>query len=382
MNKLKYIVFILLLFILWRSALQFVATQVDGAFPYAPTFPYSQTLLPQYSAQREWYSWANFDGVHYLTIAEKGYAGAALIQAFFPLFPLSMIAVGQLTHNYLVSGLLVSHIAAVVSIFLLLAVLRPYAPRPLRFRTLVLLFVFPTSFYLVGLYTESLFLALTLGAFYFGYRKQWLWATLCAGLVAATRVVGLAVVIALLVEYAAQKKWKLQKSDIPHLLLISLGSLGLVGYMAYLYFKFDDPLLFLHVQSQFGAGRQDSVVLLPQVLWRGVKILLYSDMNLRWWTSLQELLYTLLFFGTLIYGYLKKMKLPLSWLVFSIISLMLPTLTGNLSSMPRYALVIFPVFFIWAQQKLSWPKWLLIFGIFTVGLVLNTILFLQGYWVA
>lgn len=381
LNK-KRIVFILLAFLAWRFGLQTLTAVADRVVPYAPTFPYSSTLLPQFTSIRAVYSWANFDGVHYLTIAEKGYKGTALIQAFFPLYPKLMSFMGSSNGNYLFSGLFISHVAALVSIFLLFALLKPYAQSNTRIRTVLLLFLFPTSFYFISLYTESLFLMVVLAAFLCAQKKHWLWAAVFAGLASATRVVGLAVVVALLVEYAVQKKWKLTIKDIPHLALISLGSLGLLCYMLYLYIVFHDPLLFLHVQSEFGGGRQESMVILPQVLWRALKILVYSDINWRWWTSLQEFVYTVAFFTTVLWAYIKKYTVPLSWLVFSILCLTLPTLTGNLSSMPRYVLTVFPVFFIWAGQRMSWQKWVLIFGLFIVGLVLNTILFLQGYWIA
>src|SRR4030042_3666725 len=50
------------------------------------SFPYADSVLLPYGQFLLW-SWANFDGVHYLLLAEKGYA-FGLTQAFFPVYPL------------------------------------------------------------------------------------------------------------------------------------------------------------------------------------------------------------------------------------------------------------------------------------------------------
>ncbi len=375
---------LILLFCVWRAFLLNWAFAADYFFKYSPTFPYAREILPHFSSERAYFSWANFDGIHYLTIATTGYQSTALIQAFFPLYPLLVRFGTVLFGNPLVAGLLISHAAALLAVFVFLKLLQKRAALSVQLRTLALLFLFPTSFFFGSLYTESLFLLLILTAFWCADRKYWLFATLAAMLATATRIVGIALIPALIIAYCEQKKWRLTLSDLPYLALLATGSLGLLAYMLYLQQNFGDPLLFLHVQSGFGSGRTEHLVLFPQTVWRGIKIVLYSDINWRWWTSLQELFYSLVFFTSIVYGFFKqkKLKIPLSWLVFSLLCFLIPPSTGTLSSMPRYVLILFPVFFIWAQTRLTTAKWLLIFSIFIVGLVLNTLLFIQGYWVA
>ncbi len=378
------VVLLILLFCVWRGVLQVLAWRSDSFFPYNPTFPYAYTLLPQFSPYRSLYSWANFDGVHYITIIQKGYQGTALIQAFFPAYPLLVVAIDSvLPFSALTSGLLVSHFSLLLSLMVLWKLLNTInAPQVVRIRTALLLLAFPTSFFFISFYTESLFLLSVLLVFWCAHKKLW-WGVALAGIVAsATRVVGIAAVVGVLCEFFLQNRKHMGWKEARILMLCALGSLGLVAYMTYLWMVFKDPLYFLHVQSEFGAGRQETIILLPQVLWRGVKILLYSDMNWRWWTSLQELIFTIVFGCTLVFGYNKYKEVPLSWYIFSALCLLIPTTTGTLSSMPRYLIVLFPVLYIWASARLSLPKWVLIFTMFIVGLVLNTLLFLQGYWVA
>jgi hypothetical protein len=166
------------------------------------------------------------------------------------------------------------------------------------------------------------------------------------------------------------------------ILLVSLGAIGLLSYMTYLWYDYGDPLYFFHVQAEFGSGRQESLVVLPQVFWRYVKIIVSIPKNLRWWAYVQEFLFTGAALTILIYGCKKAFSIKPSWLIFSLIAILLPTLTGTLSSMPRYVLVAFPLFVILAQLKLPTFAWVTLYVSMAVLLILNTILFIQGYWVA
>jgi Gpi18-like mannosyltransferase len=62
-------------------------------------------------------------------------------------------------------------------------------------RTLLYLAVYPMSFFLLAVYTESLFLAFTVAAFYHARRGQWTFAGAAAFLAALTRVNGILLVL-------------------------------------------------------------------------------------------------------------------------------------------------------------------------------------------
>jgi hypothetical protein len=114
--------------------------------------------------------------------------------------------------------------------------------------------------------------------------------------------------------------------------------------MIYLKIKFNDPFLFVNVQNSFGSGRETKkIILIYQVFWRYLKMFFtVNPQNPIFFTTCLELFSTLLFIILIIYGYFKKIR-P-SYLIYGSLALILPTLTGNLSSMPRYLLVIFPAF--------------------------------------
>jgi hypothetical protein len=74
-------------------------------------------------------------------------------------------------------------------------------------------------------------------------------------------------------------------------------------------------------------------------------------------------------------------KIKKEWLVFSLFSVITPTLTGTFASMPRYVLLAFPIFIYLAQLKNMFIK-IIILILFISFLCIATILFSQGYWVA
>lgn len=380
-RKTSVIKTIIIAVLLWRIALLGVAAQADQLVNYDPSFPYAQDLLASTKLPRWLYSWGNFDGVHYLTIINKGYVGIGFIQAFFPVFPLIVKLLG----SSLVAGLALNLVLLGGVLWLLYLLANLDLNEQQARWSLVALLLFPTSFFLGAFYSETLFLLLVLGGFYLARKKQWLAASLAAALASGTRVVGIFLWPALIYELWLQTKpqslaifWQTSRKE---LLTLTLAATGLIGYMVYLWQVFADPLYFFHVQSEFGAGRQESIILFPQVIWRYIKILWTTrPFDWKYFSYVQDLVLSL---GALtaLSGWYKKIR-P-SYLLFALLAFFLPTLTGTLSSMPRYILVIFPLFLLAGElmaKKSLWRAFVLTAGL--ILLIINTILFVQGYWVA
>lgn len=394
---------VVLMFLVWRTALFGIGSLADTFLSYLPTFPYAETLLTKYDLPRWLYSWANFDGVHYLTIAEKGYVGTGLIQAFFPLFPhlilRTLFLLSQGTLNTLAAGLVISNLFALVAVLAWYGFLRELYDQRKALLGVSILLLFPTSLFFGALYTEALFFLCAVGSFWAARRQVWWAASLFTLAAAATRIVGIFLVPALLIELWQQHTVGQAKKTVPqllssfirsrvsHILLISLGWLGLIGYMIYLQLTFGDALYFLHVQSEFGAGRQEGIVLYPQVLWRSIKILLTVEPNSwRYYTVVLEFLAGSLGLAGLAYAGWHALRggvIRVSYVIFALGAFLLPTLTGTFSSMPRYIMICFPLYLIlieWTADR-AWARAAL-FMIFTLGLLINTVLFIQGYWLS
>ncbi|MBD3279686.1 MAG: hypothetical protein GF390_03175 [Candidatus Pacebacteria bacterium] len=395
MNKLTEISKITGLFLVWRTGLLIISWLANQLLSYQPSFPYSQDVLANSQLPQWLYSWANFDGVHYLTIAQKGYHGTGLIQAFFPVYPLLIKTVAQLTNlthfsALIISGLAISNLSLWLLLILLYYLVKKHFTVKIAWLTLVMLLIFPSSFFLGAVYNEALFLTLLIGSFLAAEKKHWWLASILAGLASATRVVGVFLIPALLITLWQQQSTNTQVSPVVFvqknwnkILIIMTGSLGLLGYMFYLQLRFQDPLYFLHVQSEFGAGRQENLILYPQVVWRSIKILLTTrPFNWKYYSYLQDFIIGIGGLGLIIWSWLKE-NLPLSYIVFALLAFLTPTLTGTFSSMPRYALVCLPIF-LYLAKKLSKNKFQLIVYLLIslIFLLINTILFIQGYWVA
>jgi Gpi18-like mannosyltransferase len=395
------VVKLVLLFIFWRIALFGIGAFADVFLRYAPSFPYADSLLTQYHLPRWLSSWANFDGVHYLTIAEKGYVGTGLIQAFFPMFPFvllrTLFVVSGRQINLLLVGLFLTNAFTLASVITWFGFLKKSLKSTQAWFGTFLLLCFPLSLFFGALYTESLFFLAVIGSFWAAKNKNW-WLTSFFMIVAtATRIVGVFLFPALIVEswiqWRAEQSTKTLRTTHLHqlfnwvrdswksLLLVTLGMSGLFAYMLYLNHEFHDAFYFLHVQSEFGAGRQESFVIYPQVVWRSIKILFtMNPWSWRYYTSVLEFLSGVL--GLL--GILWAARfVRISYVIFALGAFFLPTLTGTFSSMPRYLLVCFPLYLLLIQvtRQRTKVKWGII-TLFSVCLAINTVLFVQGYWLS
>jgi len=378
--------------IIWRLSLFFVGRLATFILSYSPSFPYAKEILNSMGLPRWVSAWGGFDGVHYLTIASKGYFGTAFIQAFFPVFPLLISFIQHFFVYKLLSFVMILVFQVIILYFLLIlfmSLINIDKKSNVSYWSVVALLFFPTSFFFGAIYGEGIFLFFIFASLLAARKRYWWVAGLFGAFASATRIVGVAIWPALLIElWLQQSKTEVTVENIVSfikifqlkILAVSLSFLGLFIYMFYLWKNFNDPLYFFHVQSLFGAGRESSIVLLPQVVWRYFKILTTVPFDLKFYAYLQEFAVSMLFLGLLVFCW---KKIRFSYLVFSVLVYLLPTLTGTFSSMPRYVLVCFPVFILIGEWLSKYPKirpyYFFISGLFAV---VNTILFIQGYWVA
>jgi hypothetical protein len=141
------------------------------------------------------------DAVWYLRLADEGWSTDDASAAFFPLYPLSVRAVAWvLPGDDLLAALLVSNLAflgALLALFALTA--EAFGERTAR-RAIVVAAIFPTSFFFLAPYTESLFLLLTILAFREARHDRWARVAVFGALAALTRSVGILLVPALLID--------------------------------------------------------------------------------------------------------------------------------------------------------------------------------------
>ncbi len=312
---------------------------------------YTSTNLPLWII-----GFGHYDGINYSNIVDVGYNFT--LSSFFPVYPSLILLLNNLFHHSLFSGLIISNFC----FYLLLKLLLKNQPK-LKLNSWFILFflTYPTSFFLHSAYTESLFLLL----FYLlllTYRSSLFY------LLPLTRVTGLFSVFF--------SKTKTQ-------LILSLG--GLTSYCLYLYIRFKDPLAFIHNLKIFGEQRSGTMVLLPQVYYRYLKILFTSSFNHQYLVALIEIsLFSLALLFSLLElkkFYKDKLNFRFRLALFSIASLFLPTLTGSFSSTPRYALLAISQFYYLANLKNKYLKiaFILLFIIMHIYMFTS---FFRGYFVS
>ena len=150
-------------------------------------------------------AWERHDVLWYLRIASDGYRTDDASAAFFPLFPLLSRLVAQVLGDaWLLGAYVVANVALVVGLTVLHRLTVLELGETAARRTVLYLAVFPTALFLFAPYTESLFLALTVGCLYAARRHAWLLAGVLGALASATRSTGLLLVLPLAVEALLQ----------------------------------------------------------------------------------------------------------------------------------------------------------------------------------
>jgi hypothetical protein len=319
--------------------------------------------------------WTLWDGGWYLAIAADGYGFHPDSPAFFPLYPgLVALAGRALAGNYALAAVTIS-LASCAAVFVLvyrLAAARLGEAGALR--TVVYLAVFPTTIFLGAAYSESLFLALAALSFLLAERDRFGWAGVVAGVAMLCRLVGVALLPALVL-FA----WKAQDRNAALRRLVPGLSLALL-WPAYLWFERGNPVAFLAAPSAaewdrelspFGplGGLAEAVhaLFLGDPLFNGFQLALALS-----FVALAILAWRLFGAPYGVYGVL-ALAVPLST----------PTAGGvPLSSFPRYALACFPAFMAlaWLGRRRSID---LAFVVVCAALLgFTALLWADGSWIA
>ena len=386
---------ILSLFLVWRIGLFLTALLASFIIPvYGNSFPYANVALQVTNLPNWVWGFGGFDGVHYLRIAQNGY-NAEFSQAFFPLYPVLINIFNVLPKNltldtrifvdptYFYIAFLISNIFLIASLWIFYKLTRIDFNHKIATGSMILLLSFPTAFYFGAIYTESLFLFLILCSFYFARTDKFILAGIIGALASATRIFGLLLVPALILEvYLKVKSREIKlksKEFIKAVIGILIAPAGTIIYMWYLKINFSNPLYFLTSQPSFGAERSSTdIILLPQVFYRYIKIFATVPLQSHaFFSAALEFIFSVVILIAVI---LLFKKIRLSYFIFIIGCLIIPTLTGTLSSMPRYVLMSFLAFPLIVSALGNSFKYLL-FSFIILQIVLLS-LFIRGYWVA
>lgn len=156
---------------------------------------YGQLQVPDTVLWRSFFGvWVRWDAVHHLNLALAGYAHLSPAESvYYPLYAgLTWVVAQPLAGDYVTAGLLVSLAAAIGTLFFVYLLAEQwFGPGTGRWAAASLA-AYPTAVFLFAPFTESLFLVLAAGSFWFAYRRQWVLTGLLAALASLTRGPGLA----------------------------------------------------------------------------------------------------------------------------------------------------------------------------------------------
>ncbi len=349
---------------------------------------------------------ARWDSGWYLTIARFGYAHIRARMAFFPLYPAMMRLLGWVVGSNLIAGALISLAALVVALAVLHRLVALDAEPEVAATTVLLMAFCPVSFFLSAVYTESLFLALSIGSLYAARRERWWLCGVLGGLAALSRNGGFALIVPAAVIYlygrrdAPLTRWGaatpaglrrlLPRHRVaPSALWLLLIPAGLGAYLAYLGIAYGDWLAPFRVESFWFRHTTlpwTTVGDAAQQAWAGLRQLIqgpvppsrvppYAQSVIS--ASIQDVyLFLFLVLGVVgLLGVLRRLGAAYGLYTFVLLVLALadPVSLQPLASLPRYELVMFPLF-IWGAGLLvrhrltayAVPALAVLLGVFTL----------------
>src|ERR1700726_575065 len=324
--------------------------------------------------------WARWDAGWYLDVAKSGYRflpGEQSNVAFFPLYPYVIRLVHVAVRlpgdaGWLLVGIIVSNAAFFVALIYLYRLIRLDYDRRTAARAVLYLCVFPTTLFLSAVYSESLFLALVVTAFYYARGARWLATGVPGAAATLWPPAGIPLVFPLGFEYLSKREfqWRRIRADCGALIL---PPLALAGHLAVLRWRFGSWDVISKAEAIEGWNRS---LTLP---WNTLLYSLHHIGSSVGYHGAFEFVFTTILIALAIFA---CFRLRPSYAIYSIVSVLFTTSWGDLKSAPRFGLVIFPIMILLAllgQHKAFNRTYLTVSAILAV---VSMVVFSQWGWVA
>ena len=397
---------------------------------------------------------ARWDAAWYLVIAHYGYApelaalGTASRSAFFPLYPLGLRLLSDTGLPAVLAGVMLSLAAfalALYGIHRLTALELGHLGNDVARLAVLALALSPMAFYFSAVYSESLYLALSVGVFWCARHGRWGWVGVLGGLAGATRSAGLvlALPVAILYLYGPRLDRPPDRRPVPgggdggaggslrlsggvcarvrarvrahtarglnelrpryrlrrDALWLAALPLGVVAYMAYLALAGGSPLMPFHAQEVWNrqfAGPYVAVWDGARAAFDGARQLLSFQRRhiyfaLAGGDPFVDAGHNLMLFAFLlaavpaIIGVLRRLPLAYAAYVLGALALPLsyPVAAQPLMSLPRFEVVLFPLF-MWLGAWLARRPRVrpVVFALSAALLVAFVAQFATWHWVA
>jgi len=317
--------------------------------------------------------WARWDSVFFLRIAEHGYDTASgTAAAFYPLYPTLVGGLGRAFFgHYVLAGIVISLVTSLGAFFLLHRLAEERLGAEGARRAILYFALAPMAVFLMAVYSESLYVLLTIAAFVFAERRRWLPAGVVAGLALLTRVMGVALLPAL-----AVLAWR-SPDRRRALASLAVAPALFAIYPLYLGLDLGDPWAFAHAQDQWHrhlspAGPLGGIWDGLRAGWAGVEQLASGSHTHAYWSAvsvadsdpfhvaavnLENLTFLALYVALTVVVW-RRFGTPygLFCAVSLAVPLSVPSSRWPLLSIPRFGLVLFPFFLALASVAGGRPR--------------------------
>lgn len=338
-------------------------TPPSDIFPYHNARPYPVKWLA---------IWQRFDANWYITVAENGYGGIAGDDHYPPLFPVLLRLLQPIFGSTFLAGLFISHATTLYAIKLLYDTFAQWGGNLLAGRSTLLVLIYPTSFFLFSVYTESLFLVTALLALQQMGKRSWAWSGFWIFCAILTRLQGAALILPMLFLMWQDRPFLRRPA---HWFGLALPAAGGLFYLFLRSRQITDGTI-PFVESDWHAR------LVPPWQTYGYAIETLLSGSATFIDTLNWVILTLMII-LLIAGW---RRIPFEYNLFSAFSLLIILIriveTQPLISMSRYSLTLFPSFFVLGMAAENpWLRRSIVYLFIPLNLYLSGQFFLWG-WVA
>lgn len=347
--------------------------------------PVSVQGWPAHETTQGWHNlftaWERFDALWFLRIAESGYLLNDNSAAFYPGYPMAIRFVSAILGGHpLAAGLLISHLATFGSLFMLYILTASEWNERVARRAVLYLAVFPTSFFLLAPYSESLFLFLVLFCFWAARRGRWELAGLAGMGASFTRNVGVLLVLPLGVEAVHRFLKRRDAGDLARgLVWAGLAAGGTIAYLIFSQVFFGDWQAPLEQQQNWQREPTFPLVTLfqgTQEAFRFIGVYPGGYHLLDWLIVVPALIAA---------GWVALRARP-AYAVYTVVSLLAPLFYAfsprPFMSVPRFLLPLFPLMWavaVWAERRKGVHETYLAVSGALLGVML--LLFVNWYYV-
>ncbi|MCL5094021.1 MAG: hypothetical protein M1355_02730 [Patescibacteria group bacterium] len=325
-----------------------------------------------YKWDSEWYTDIAKDG--YSLTREVGRPSDVLPKlsnvVFLPLYPSLMKAVSSLTlGDFVFAGWLISAISLILGLIYFYKFIKEFYPKLDPYLPIFLMLIFPTAYFFNTVYTESLFLFLSMATIYYSYKEDYLKGGIFGLLAALTRITAPLLLIPIIGKLIEEKKLNLQliKQKLAPLALIPAG---ILGFFTYHYLKYGDFLKFFKVEKSFGRDF---------FIFSETKKAFAATMTITHATIIEYTLQILFVVLALAMTYLIYKKFNKSYGAYVGATALVALSSGTMMSLNRYLLVLFPIYLYVASWKNEDARKIWIF-ISILLFATTTLAFVNYYW--